>query len=131
MHEIAARHGRAYDTVRNQWARHPNWPDSTGKRGRYKEYDTTAVDTWVRNHVDRPGTHLQPTQLYTATEIAKAAGISAGTIRADRTRGRWPEPDNTDGGVNRWLGSTATSTLAKRRGYRSAMDQPGQQTTDT
>ncbi|WP_411140262.1 hypothetical protein [Streptomyces sp. x-80] len=118
MHEIAARHGRAYDTVRNQWSRHPDWPESTDKRGRYKLYDPTAVDEWVRIHVDRPTLNLQPRQLYTAAEIGKAAGIAAGTIRADRTRGRWPEPDDTEGGVNRWYGSTATAALANRRGYR-------------
>ncbi|MEE1761188.1 hypothetical protein [Streptomyces sp. SP18BB07] len=45
-------------------------------------------------------------------------GIKAGTIRADLTRNRWPEPNDTDHGVNRWRGTTATKALEGRRGYR-------------
>jgi hypothetical protein len=37
---------------------------------------------------------------------------------ADLTRGRWPEPDNTENGVNRWTGQTVMTAMTGRRGYR-------------
>ncbi|MEV5592220.1 hypothetical protein [Streptomyces sp. NPDC052496] len=118
MEEIAARHGRSYNTVRNKWSRRPDWPAPKGKRGHHNVYDPKEVDDWVRDHLSRSTPGLQPNRLYTGAEIATAAGISPATIRADRNRGRWPEPDDTHGGVNRWYGRTATAALAKRRGYR-------------
>lgn len=118
LREIAARHRRAYNTVRNQWAAHPDWPDPVGKDGRSKLYDTAAVDVVITRHFARPAAALEPRRLYTATELEDAgAGVTAGTIRADVSRGRWPVPDDTTDGVNRWRGSTATRALAARRGY--------------
>ncbi|WP_282795169.1 hypothetical protein [Streptomyces sp. CC224B] len=116
--EIAEKYGVSIHTVTKSWAQHPAWPDAIGKRGRYKAYSPWHIETFVYNHVARPAVALEPRRLYTAREIADAAGISAGTIRADRTRGRWPEPDDVEGGVNRWYGETATMALASRRGYR-------------
>ncbi|WHX19813.1 hypothetical protein QFW82_23580 [Streptomyces malaysiensis subsp. malaysiensis] len=117
--EIAARHHRAFNTVRNQWSRHPEWPPSIGKSGRRKTYDPSAVDDFVRDHVARETVKLEAARLYTAQQLEEAGiGITAGTIRADLTRHRWPEPDSTEDGVNRWRGSTATAALEKRRGYR-------------
>ncbi|GHE38725.1 hypothetical protein GCM10018785_05330 [Streptomyces longispororuber] len=52
------------------------------------------------------------------SEIAEATGLSAGAIRTDRMRGRWPEPDGTAYGVNRWYGETATAASAGRGGDR-------------
>lgn len=117
--EIAARHNRPLTTVQKTWARDPDWPDPTGKRGRWNEYAPQAVDNWIRVHIDRPGVGLEPNRLYTAQQLADAGiGITATTIRADRTRGRWPEPDSTDHNVNRWYGRTATHAMEQRRGYR-------------
>ncbi|MDW4910905.1 hypothetical protein RB628_37725 [Streptomyces sp. ADMS] len=45
------------------------------------------------------------------------AATTAATIRADRSRGRWPAPDDSEGGANRWCGATATRALEGRRGY--------------
>jgi len=45
-------------------------------------------------------------------------GITANTIRADQSRGRWPKPDDITGGANRWYGRTVQAALAKRRGYQ-------------
>ncbi|MEV0445840.1 hypothetical protein AB0I84_12945 [Streptomyces spectabilis] len=120
MHEIANRHGRAYNTLRNQWARHKDWPAPVGKRGRRLTYDSAAVDEVIAKHFGRPDVTLDPHRLYTAREIAEATGMRPGTIRADLTRGRWSEPDDTTGGVNRWYGKTATKALTARRGYRRA-----------
>jgi hypothetical protein len=117
--EIADRLGRPLTTVRNTWTRDPDWPEATGKRGRWNVYDPAQVDAWVSEHVTRPLVDLEPNRLYTAQQLeATGIGITAGTIRADRTRGRWPEPDDTTGGVNRWYGRTAAKALEKRRGYR-------------
>ncbi|MFY3807847.1 hypothetical protein, partial [Escherichia coli] len=72
LREIAERHGRAYDTVRNQWSRHPEWPQSIGKRGRSKQYARSAVDDWVRNHITRAAVELEPERLYTAQQLEEA-----------------------------------------------------------
>ncbi|MFH9677317.1 hypothetical protein ACH4L5_34290 [Streptomyces sp. NPDC017405] len=55
----------------------------------------------------------------TAQQLEDAGiGIKAGTIRADLTPGRWPEPDDTEHGVNRWYGQTVMTAMTARRGYR-------------
>ncbi|MGW1035025.1 hypothetical protein ACWD4Z_22915 [Streptomyces antibioticus] len=117
--EIAKTYGVSQDTVTKTWAQHPDWPASVGKRGRYKAYDAQAVADFVRTHARRPAVELEPQRLYTAQELeAAGVGITAGTIRADRSRRRWPEPDDTQHGVSRWTGATATQALAGRRTYR-------------
>ncbi|MBK3630526.1 hypothetical protein JHN59_38170 [Streptomyces sp. MBT49] len=117
--EIADLYDVSPHTVTKSWARHSAWPAPVDKRGRYKEYDAHDVERFVRDHVQRAAVDLEPTRLYTAPELEAAGiGITAGTIRADLTRGRWPAPDRTEHGVNQWLGSTAAQALAGRRGYR-------------
>jgi len=118
LREIAARHGRAYDTLRNQWSRHSDWPDPIGKRGRSHIYDPAAVDHVIATHFERQAVGLEPRRLYTSKEIEALTGVTAATIRADRTRGRWPAPDDISGRAHRWYGETVTTTLADRRGYR-------------
>lgn len=121
LREIAARHGRAYDTLRAQWSRHPAWPNPIGKRGRSYLYDTTAVDEAIAEHFVRSTPTFEPRRLYTARDIATAAGISTATIRADVSKGRWPAPDDTTEMANRWLGATITTALAgRRRDHRTA-----------
>jgi hypothetical protein len=116
--EIAARHGRAETTIRNQWARHPAWPPPIGKRGRYLIFDPTAVDQAIAEHIERPVAELEPRRLYTAREIETLTGITAATIRADRTRDRWPAPDDESGRAHRWYGATVMKALDGRRAYR-------------
>ncbi|MGW4728874.1 hypothetical protein ACWEQC_06785 [Streptomyces shenzhenensis] len=117
--EIAEHYGVGIHTVTKTWVQHPDWPASVGKRGRYKEYDAAAVHRFVRRHVERQPVVLEPERLYTAQQLEDAGiGIKAGTIRADLTRGRWPEPDDTEHGVNRWKGKTVTAVMTSRRGYR-------------
>ncbi|MEU5426851.1 hypothetical protein AB0H73_14775 [Streptomyces olivoreticuli] len=102
-----------------RWTTQPGWPAPINKRGRWLEYDPDEVDKWVRENVDRPTVELEPERLYTAQQLeAAGAGITAETIRADFSRGRWPKPDSTEDGVNRWYGSTAQATLSNRRAYR-------------
>ncbi|MDT0567902.1 hypothetical protein RM704_10540 [Streptomyces sp. DSM 3412] len=116
--EIAARHGRAYDTLRAQWSRHSAWPAPIGKRGRFKIYDPAAVDRVIAEHFERQAVELEPRRLYTAREIEAMTGVSAATIRADRSKGRWPAPDDTSGAAHRWYGETVTTAMTGRRGYR-------------
>jgi hypothetical protein len=122
--DIAARTGRPLSTVKNTWRRHPDWPKPLPeKRGRWVQYDPDAVDQFIRDHIERQAVELEPRRLYTAPELEAAGiGITAGTIRADLTRRRWPEPDDTEGGTNRWYGATVTAALQSRRGYRRAKD---------
>jgi hypothetical protein len=91
--EIAELYGRSTHTVTKAWAAHPEWPAPVGKRGRYNEYDAEQVAAFVRAHAARHADDLEPDRLYTAQQIGDAAGISAGTIRADVSKGRWPAPD--------------------------------------
>lgn len=121
--EIAETYGVSLHTVTKTWAQHTSWPDAAGKRGRYKEYDRKAVADFVRQHVDRQAVKLEAGRLYTAQDLEAAGiGIKAGTIRADLTRGRWPEPDDSEHGVNRWYGQTVMTAMTGRRGYRRAED---------
>lgn len=119
--EIAEQYGRSLHTVTKSWMQHPDWPEPIGRRGRYNEYDTAAVESFIRDHIQRQAVALEPERLYTAGQLADAgAGITAATIRADRSRGRWPAPDDTAHGVARWYGATAAAALAGRRTYRRA-----------
>lgn len=120
LREIARRYGRAYDTLRTAWSRHPSWPKpiATGPHGTLL-YDSAAVDAVIAEHFAREGVGLEPTRLYTAKEIEAATGIKPATLRADVSKGRWPAPDDTSGRANRWLGATVTEAVAKRRGYRA------------
>ncbi|AEW94617.1 MULTISPECIES: hypothetical protein [Streptomycetaceae] len=116
--EIAERYGRSADTVSKQWSTREEWPRPVGKRGRWLEYDALEVAAFVRDHVERELVSLDPQRLYTAQEIEAATGIKAATIRADRSRGRWPDPDDTEHGAQRWSGRAVSAVLATRRGYR-------------
>ncbi|WDO09940.1 hypothetical protein ME763_32135 [Streptomyces murinus] len=117
--EIAAQYGRADTTIRNQWARHPDWPKPLPeKRGRFAQFDPAAVTRFVAKHVDSKVIDLEPRRLYTAREIEQLTGVTTGTIRADRSRGRWPAPDDRSSRAHRWYGATVTKALAGRRGYR-------------
>ncbi|MFG2144118.1 hypothetical protein ACGFRG_07950 [Streptomyces sp. NPDC048696] len=118
LREIAERHGRAYNTLRAQWSRHPAWPAPIGKRGRSYIYDPAAVDAVITEHFARHATDLEPRKLYTAREIEAATGITAATIRADRSKGRWPAPDDVTGPAHRWYGEKITQAVIKRRSYR-------------
>ncbi|MEO3978794.1 hypothetical protein [Streptomyces sp. CAU 1734] len=120
--EIAERHHRTYETLRTEWSRHPAWPAPIGKRGRSHVYDPAAVDRVIAEHLARPTPTLTPDRLYTAREIEAATGISTGTIRADRSTGRWPAPDGKTGRAHSWYGRTITPILQNRRAYRRATE---------
>ncbi|MBL1107999.1 hypothetical protein JK361_25995 [Streptomyces sp. 5-8] len=117
--EIAEQYGVSTHTVSKTWAQHPDWPAPVDRRGRYKEYAATDIADFVREHIERQAVTLEPERLYTAQQLEDAGiGIKAGTIRADLTRSRWPEPDDTEHGVNRWKGETVMVAMTGRRGYR-------------
>lgn len=123
--EIAETYGVSIHTVTKSWAQHPAWPASH-KRGRYKAYDAEAIADFVRDHVARPAVELEPRRLYTAQQLEDAGvGVKAGTIRADLSRGRWPEPDveGSADGTNRWYGEVAAAALEGRRGYHQTRMQ--------
>ncbi|MBJ7902799.1 hypothetical protein IF655_05750 [Streptomyces sp. DSM 110735] len=78
---------------------------------------------FVRDHINRHAVELEPTRLYTARDIEELTGIKAGSIRADKSKGRWPQPDDTSGRADKWLGSTIATiatALSGRRGYHVA-----------
>ncbi|GGV42594.1 hypothetical protein [Streptomyces spectabilis] len=66
-----------------------------------------------------PQPSWSPRRLCTA-RAGTASDISATTIRADLSRGRWPAPDpeGSADGANRWYGEDVTQALAGERGYR-------------
>ncbi|MGW2837323.1 helix-turn-helix transcriptional regulator [Streptomyces sp. NPDC001493] len=126
--EIAAHYGLAprYVAENPRWGRHPSWPPRVAKRGRNGEFDPQAVHSFVQDHHARQVPTLDPQHAYTVAEIATATGLAADTIYADISRGRWPEPDRTTpDGVRTWHGSTITTALAGRRGYRQSGDATG------
>ena len=74
------------------------------------------MDGSVTEHVDRQAADLEPLRLYTGREIEQLTGATAVTIRADRSKGRWPEPDDNSSRAHRWYCATITEALAGRRG---------------
>lgn len=112
----------AWIAVRNQWTRPPAWPKPIGKRGKFLVFDPAAVDKAIGEHIDRPALELEPRRLYTAREIEQLTGITAATIRADRSKGCWPGPDDDSGRAHRWYGATVTNALNQWRAYRKTSD---------
>ncbi|MGW0578314.1 helix-turn-helix transcriptional regulator [Streptomyces sp. NPDC002920] len=115
--QIAERYQRALNTVTTDWIQRPEFPDAVGRQGQHKTYDADAVAAFVRDHIHRPTVELEPARLYTARDIEAVTGITASTIRADKSKGRWPQPDDLSGRADQWLGSTITEALRNRRGY--------------
>ena len=123
LREIAARHGRAS----RGGGRASRGAGTTGcggccRRGRSYVYDPAAVDRVIAKHFGRQAAGLEPRRLYTAREIEALTGVTAATIRADVTRGRWPAPDDTSERAHRWSGETVTTALTARRGYRRSTE---------
>lgn len=117
--EIAELYGRALTTVTGTWRNHPDWPQPTGRRGRWAEYDRAQVDAVVRNHLLRqtPEPEGDAGDLLTIADIVKYTGLARGTIDADISRGRIPPADDTKHGVKRWHRSTIDTAMKNRRGY--------------
>lgn len=80
------------------------------------------MDRVIAQHFTRDAAELEPRRLYTAREIEALTGVTAATIRADITRGRWPAPDDTAQRAHRWYGTTVTAALTARRGYRRSTE---------
>ncbi|WUI00223.1 hypothetical protein OHR68_43275 [Spirillospora sp. NBC_00431] len=118
--EIAERYGRATSTVQRVWTQHPEWPAPVGKRGRWNTYDAEQVDQLVRRAFlrDEPARAGDPDDLLTVNEIADYTGLSPATIRADISRDRWRDPDETRDGVKRWRRSSVDQIIKSRRSYR-------------
>ncbi|MDG4535314.1 hypothetical protein [Streptomyces sp. AV19] len=116
--DVEEQYERSRPTVK-RWATHPDWPEPTGKRGRWNTYPASAVAAWVEEHVKYPTVQLDPKGWFTAQDIEDAnVGVKAGSIRSDLSRGRWPEPDaQTREGAGLWKGQTVKDVLEKRRRY--------------
>ncbi|MFF3413042.1 hypothetical protein ACFYW8_44480 [Streptomyces sp. NPDC002742] len=82
--EIAEHYDVGIHTVTKTWVLHPDWPDSAGKRGPYKDYDKAAVDAFVREHVKRRAVALDPELLCTAQQL-EDEGIGSRPGRSGRT----------------------------------------------
>ncbi|MBX9392841.1 hypothetical protein K4749_04370 [Streptomyces sp. TRM72054] len=81
-------------------------------------FDPAAVDKVIAEHIERPAAELELRCLYTAKEIEALTGITAATIRAERSKGALaPSADDTSSHAHRWKGSTVTKALAGRRAY--------------
>lgn len=115
--EIAKRYGRALKTV-TWWRWRYEWPEPTGKRGRWDEYDPDQVDQAVALILREPAEEADPDELLDAKGAAAEAGIAYGTVRADISRERWPAPDADEFGVKRWKRRTVRDEMASRRPNR-------------
>ncbi|GAA0705222.1 hypothetical protein GCM10010193_70350 [Kitasatospora atroaurantiaca] len=120
VEEIAARYDVHRTTVQKNWTRHPDWPQPTGKRGRWLVYDPAAVDTWHDTRNTRPPAGLLPGRQYTAIEIEAATGFTSANIRAALSKGTWPPPEGKSSRANTWSGATVETAIAARRSYRKA-----------
>lgn len=116
--EIARRYERPLSTIRTAWVTDPAWPQPCGKRGRYNEYDAAEVGAAVAAITGRPQLDGDPDELLTIAQAAEATGLAEATIRADLSRGRWPNPDDDEHGVKRWKRSTVASVRLGRRKYK-------------
>jgi hypothetical protein len=117
--DIAARTGRALETVRRNWRKHPDWPAPIGHQSRAALYDPDAVDTWLAAHAKRPAVQLEAGRLYTAAEIHALGGPSPESINSEKSRGKWPPPDGKIGRANAWRGETVQGRLDTMHAYRT------------
>ena len=121
--EIADLYGRSLKTI-ERWRSHPDWPKPVGKRGRWAEYDAAAVDAAVRALFlpqflpHPPAEDGDPDELLTIDQAAQILGVKRKTLDADRSRGRFPQPDDTAHGVPRWRRATVEAVKRSRRPYR-------------
>ncbi|GAB3709035.1 hypothetical protein GCM10027590_31260 [Nocardiopsis nanhaiensis] len=124
--EIARRYGRSPHTVSKEWTRAKGFPSPTGRRGRYLEYDHTAVHTWVQANLKADTTlpiHTgPPEELLTKAEIAAESGLSPSTIRSDLSRGRLTPKhgDTQKDGVPLWRRGIISRQLSQRRQHGSS-----------
>ncbi len=112
--EIARQYGRSLKTV-SWWRWRYQWPQPTGKRGRWDEYDPDDVGRAVALILRESAEGADPDELLDAKGAAAEAGISYATVRADISRGRWPAPDEEKFGVKRWRRGTVRDHMASRR----------------
>ncbi|MBB1260171.1 hypothetical protein [Streptomyces alkaliterrae] len=114
--EIAAHVGRStrYVAENTRWGRHPEWPQSIGKRGRRQEFHPGDVNAFIATHHTREIPPIQDDRLYTAREVADLAGFAPDTLWSYVTREQWPPADAN----GQWWGSTVRRALASRRSYR-------------
>jgi uncharacterized protein YjcR len=120
--EIAAEHGRPEKTIRH-WIRAYDWPQPTGTRptgGRHAdEYDPGEVAAAVAAILRVTAGEGDAGELLDAREAAAEAGISYATVRADISRGRWPEADHAEpDGTRYWKRSTVRAVMAARRPHK-------------
>lgn len=114
--EIAEKYGRARNTI-VLWRHKYDWPDPVGTRGRWDEFDADAVDQAVQAIIGT-GTadaDADPDELLDTRAAAEEAGLSPATVRADISKGRWPEPDDSRFGTRRWRRSTVREAMMARR----------------
>jgi hypothetical protein len=112
--EIARKYGRPEKTVR-WWMFRYEWPAPVRKLGGRDLYDEADVDRAVREILRLGDVDADMGELLDAKGAAAEAGISWGTVRADVSRGRWPEPDDVRDGVKLWKRSTVRAEVASRR----------------
>lgn len=117
--EIAAHYDVALTTVQRSWTQHPDWPEATGRRGKWKTYPADAVAAWVQEH--RAPEELpvgNPDDLLTVKQVAEYIGRAESTVRADISRNRIKrEPDVIRDGVKYWRRSTIDAARSGVRAY--------------
>lgn len=120
--EIARAYTRSIHTVTKEWMQHPDWPESTGRRGHHLEFDKAQVSAWVSEHVradlSPPIHHRDPDGLLTMREIAEESDLSYNTVRSDFSRGRLGPKGGSDtdmAGTPLWRRGSIARQLAERR----------------
>jgi transposase len=119
--EIAQRYGRSLSTIKQTWAKHPNWPAPIGKRGRALEFDADQVHALaVAEFLPPPPPEGDPDELLTLAEIADRIGQPLATLegyahrRSDAEHKHWPRSVHRHG-VRYWIWGDVADHLAARR----------------
>lgn len=119
--EIAEKYQRSVSTIKQTWAKHPDWPIPTGKHGRSLTFDSDQVHAIaVAVFLPPPPPDGDPDELLTLSEIADRTGQSLSTLegyahrQSDNEHKHWPRSVHRDG-VRYWIWGDVAAHLAGRR----------------
>lgn len=120
--EIAEKYQRSVSTIKQTWAKHPDWPIPTGKRGRSLTFDGDRVHALaVAVFLPPPPPDGDPDELLTLSEIADRTGTPLPTIegyahrKADTEHKHWPPRAGHRNGTSLWRWGEVAAHLAGRR----------------
>ena len=120
--QIANKYNRSLSTIKQAWAKHPDWPKPTGRRGRALTFNADQVHDLAATHfLPEPPPEGDPDELLTLAEIAARTGTPLPTLEAyayrktDTHHRHWPTRAGHRDGTSLWHWGTVAQHLAARR----------------